>query len=226
MAWPKKLVLVRHAESEGNVLDVRERATSEIATYAYKLTEKGRKQAEATRDWLSKNVEPFDVRYVSYYTRSRETMSIIQPGLSSYEDPRLAEAQRGIYHTMTNEEIQKYYPGELIRKEREGYYHYRPWGGENWPDIELRIHSFMSTLTRDCAGKNVVIVVHGHWLMLMQKLIEHFSIEEALDRYKKGVYKNASVTMYADSVSDGLSSRSVEPVHRLKCIMENFAPWE
>lgn len=223
MPWPKNLLLVRHAESEGNVIDVNKRAESPVPTYAYKLTENGRKQAAATRDWIREQGLRFDVRYVSYYTRSRETMEIIQPNEVPYEDPRLAEAQRGIYHTMTHEEIEKYYPGELIRKQREGYYHYRPWGGENWPDVELRIHSFMSTLARDCGGKNVIIVVHEHWLMLMQKLIHHFSIDEALEKYKQGVFKNASVTWYKGlNATDPYGDKAT----RLVLQMENFAPWD
>lgn len=226
MGWPKNIVFVRHAESEGNVLNVNERAKSEIATHAYKLTDVGRVQAAATRDYLRENYSKFDVRYVSYYARARETMEIIQPGLKTYEDPRLAEAQRGIYHTMTHEEIEKYYPGELVRKEREGLYHYRPWGGENWPDVEMRIHSFFGTLARDCVDKNVLVVVHGHWLMLAQRLIHHFSIEEAIEKYKQGVFKNASVTHYVGEPVEYMSSRSAEPVYRLRLVQANIAPWE
>ena len=219
MGWPWRLVLVRHAESEGNVLGVDERALCGIATHSYKLTETGRKQAEITGRYLQEKFGDFDIYYTSYYTRSKETMSIMYPKAHIYEDPRLAEGQRGIWQTMTEDEIKTFYPGELKRKEREGLYHYRPWGGENWPDMELRIHSFLETLNRDCDGQKVLIVVHGHWLILFQKLIHHFSIKSALDKYRAGTARNASVAIYRGAVNEE-NKKS-----RLVLSGENITPW-
>lgn len=145
-------------------------------------------------------------------------MQLMYPEAKIYEDPRLAEAQRGIWHTMTHEQITKQFPGEIERKEREGLYHYRPWGGENWPDIELRIHSFLGTLSRDYEGKKVLLVIHGHWLLMLQRLIHHFSIEESLERYKKGIFANTSVTIYQGKNMNGKS--------RLQLAEENTIPWE
>lgn len=196
MSWPELLVLVRHAESEGNLLTADERAEHEISTAEYPLTPHGREQARTTGKYLQGKYGQFDVYYTSYYTRSKETLEIMYPEAHVYEDPRLAEAQRGIYHTATKEQIQEHYPLEIVRKEREGLYHYRPPGGENWPDVELRIHSFLSTLSRDYGGQKVLIVVHGNWLILFQRLIHHFSVEEALRRYKAQVVPNTSVTVY------------------------------
>lgn len=228
MAWPRLLVLVRHAESEGNTRTVEERAAFDMGTHEYDLTPRGREQAQATGEYLRRTfpreevfrrVHPFDfdVRYTSYYKRARETMALMCPGEKVYEDPRLAEAQRGIWHTMTREQIEATYPHEIVRKEREGLYHHRPMGGENWPDVELRIHSFLGTLARDYADKKVLIVVHGFWLILFQRLIHHFSIEEAERRYRAGTFENASVTVYEGRNYVG----SADLV--LKC--ENVVPW-
>ena len=215
MAWPKNLVLVRHAESEGNVLSSDERAEFDVATHAYGLTKRGRRQAEITGQLLKDEYGKFDVYYVSYYERSRQTMQIMYPNARVYEDPRLAEGQRGIWHTMTEEQIRLRYPGEIERKEREGLYHYRPLGGENWPDIEIRIHSFLGTLSRDYGGQNVLMVVHGHWLILLQRLLHHFSIEEAVHKYHNSTFANASVTVYVGDISP-----------RLTLFSENRIPWE
>jgi len=197
MAWPKELVLVRHAESEGNRLSVEDRAAFECATHAYGITARGRRQAEITGAWL-RDVYPdgFDVYYTSYYRRARETMRLLFPDANIYEDARLAEAQRGIYHSYTREQVDEHFPLERLRKTCEGLYHYRPPGGENWADVELRIHSFLGTIARDMGEKRVLIVVHGHWLLLFQRLIDHFSIEEAVRRYGQGVAENASVMRY------------------------------
>lgn len=211
MGWPKTLCLVRHAESEGNILSVDERAATPIATHDYALTAKGREQARITGEYLKQKFGDyfFTTYYTSYYRRAKETMQLLFPdldkqGFKVYEDPRLAEAQRGIYHTMTHEQIAACFPGELERKEREGYYHHRPIAGENWPDVELRIHSFLGTLNRDYEGENVLIVVHGHWLILLQRLLERFSIAEAVNRYKGGVAENASVMKLTPNSAIGI----------------------
>lgn len=218
MAWPKQLVLVRHAESEGNVLSVDERARLDVSTHEYGLTERGKEQARATGEYLRRRFGEFNVYYVSYYARSQETMRIMYPDAHVYEDPRLAEGQRGIWHTMTQKEIRENFPGEIERKEREGLYHYRAPGGENWPDIELRIHSFLGTLNRDYDNMNVLIVVHGHWLILFRRLVHHFSIAEAVDKYRTAVVKNASVTLYKGLKHKGKSM--------LVLTEENIVPWE
>lgn len=218
MGWPELLVLVRHAESEGNVRSAEERAKFGLPSHAYHLTELGKKQAKFTGQYLKKRFGIFNVYYTSYYTRSKDTLNIMYPDVRVYEDPRLAEGQRGIYHIMTKNEVRKFFPAELERKEREGLYHYRPLGGENWPDIELRIHSFLGTLNRDYEGQRLLMIVHGHWLILFQRLIHHFSIEEAMIRYKNGVFQNASVTIYKGQLIQGKS--------RLILLEENIVPWK
>lgn len=224
MGWPEKLVLVRHAESEGNVLSMDERVEHEAATHNYALTSRGRKQAEITGEYLREKFGYFDVNYSSYYRRAKETLQLMypevpgEPKVKIYEDFRLAEAQRGIYHTLNSEQVKQLYPNEILRRQRENLYHYRPWGGENWPDVELRIDSFLGMLNRDCEGEKVLIVVHGNWLVLLQLLLEHFSIEEALDRYHNSVVENASVTIYNREIIKG----------RQRLILEthNLIPWK
>lgn len=218
MGWPRKLVLVRHAESEGNIRSVDERAQFEVATHAYKLTPLGHRQAAITGKYLRQEFDRFDIFYTSYYARAQETMRIMYPRAKIYEDPRLAESQRGIWHTMTKEEIAMVFPSELERKNREGPYHYRPFGGENWPDTELRIHSFMGTLSRDYDDQDVLIVDHASWFILFQRLVHHFSIEEAVRRFKGKIVENASVTTYEGMVKNGHS--------RLVLRDQNIVPWK
>lgn len=218
MAWPRRLVLVRHAESEGNIRNSSERAKYEISTHAYPLTKRGCEQARITGAYITEHFGNFDARYVSYYMRSKQTMKIMHPGAKIYEDPRLAEAQRGIWHTMTPDQVALRFPEEVARKEREGLYHYRPLGGENWPDIELRIHSFLGTMNRDYEDNDVEIVGHGHWIILFQRLIDRFSIDEAVRRYRAGSMENASITVYESVLSKGKS--------RLVLKDYNIVPWK
>lgn len=219
MGWPKLLVLVRHAESEGNVRNPNERADYGVGSNFYPLTDHGRQQATLTGKYLQGRFGNFDTYYSSYYTRTNETLSLMYPNAKVYQDPRLAEGQRGIWHVLSEEQMKQRFPEELIRKEREGLYHYRPIGGENWADIELRAHSFLGTLSRDCEDKKVLAAVHGQWLLLLQRLIHHYSIEETVAKYKsRKISENASVTIYESTNVNGKS--------RLKLVEENLVPWK
>ena len=113
MYWPKMLVLVRHAESEGNVHDLETRISAGmIATHEFKLTNRGQRQAEITGQYLKKYFGFFDAYLVSTYMRSRATMKIMYPDAKVCEDSRLAEGQRGIWHIMTHEEVLAQFPKE------------------------------------------------------------------------------------------------------------------
>jgi probable phosphoglycerate mutase len=199
MGWPRLLVLVRHGESVGNIKTAEQRATFETSTQDYPLTENGRRQAELTGEWLRSSFDRFDVYYHSYYRRAKETMQILYPSAKHYEDDRLAEANRGIWHSYTRDEIRQFFPKEIDRKEKEGLYHHRPIGGENWPDVALRLHSFLGTLARDCDQRRVLIVDHGHVRILLQKLIHRFSIDEALRRYHTSIVSNCSTAIYTSN---------------------------
>lgn len=231
MGWPRKLVLVRHAESEGNIRSSAERAEFEMGSQNYPLTERGRQQAIITGEYLRARFGKFDAMHESYYRRSGETMALMFPTPSApdvtnssngakkpFVDPRLAEAQRGIWHVMTHEQVAARFPEEIERREREGLYHYRPLGGENWPDVELRIHSYRNTLIQEYEGQRIVVCGHGNWANLFKRINQHLSIEEAMAEYKSGVVENASVTIY--------EGRAVDGRPRLVLTEENIVPWK
>jgi broad specificity phosphatase PhoE len=216
MPWPKTLVLVRHAESAGNIMGVDERAQALIANYKFPLTARGEKQAVLTGAHLERTFGKFDRHYCSYYERTRQTLDLMCPGVKKIEDARLAEGQRGIWHTMTYDQVKTRFPEEIERKAKEDLYHYRPLGGENWPDIELRIHSFLDMLARDCCGKKILVVTHGHWLILFQKIMQGLSIEESLEQLAAGGFKNASVTVYG----------KMGALKQLRLLEQEAIPWQ
>ncbi len=221
MGWPRAVAWLRHAESQGNILSVEERARWDKPTHDYRLTKRGRNQAKITAQYLRENFCPFDAFYSSHYLRARETLSIMYPEAEVLEDSRLREANRGIWHTMTPEEIAKNFPHEIERKEKYGLYDYKPFGGEDWPDIEMRIHSFLNTLNCYHEGENVLVIVHGNWFNLFRKVNDHLPKEEVLRRYSldnHGVVDNASVTIY--------KGKSVNGKPRLVLEKENIVPWK
>ncbi|MCH7758997.1 histidine phosphatase family protein [Patescibacteria group bacterium] len=218
MSWPKLLILVRHAESVGNVTAVP--AKLNLSAHQYPLTKKGIEQAKITGEYLRKNLKKFDVSFTSYYQRAIQTMELLYPQAQFTKDARLAEQQRGIWHTMTEKEIKKSYPQEIKRKQLEGLYHHRAWGGENWPDVELRIRSFLDDLKKFYHNKKVLLVVHGRWLVIFQSLITPLSIEEAIfkSRLEEAAFANSSITIYEEKTSNKKSN--------LVLVEENIIPWQ
>jgi len=217
MGWPDVWLWIRHGESEGNLRTVDERAAFEEPTHDYALTERGREQGYYTNQWVTKEFGTLDFRYSSNYRRAKETARLIFPDQDVRRDDRLNEAQRGIYHTYTREQIETHFPLEIERREREGLYFHRPFGGENWPDVKLRLHSYFGTIARQHTGQRIADVSHGHVIILRQMLVEHFCVKEALQRYQDVIIPNAAVLVYRGNVVDG------EP--RL-VLEETVVPWE
>lgn len=125
-------------------------------------------------------------------------------------DARLDEKWDGIFHELPRSEIETVYPEEIMRREREGYCHYRAPGGESCPDVEVRIKSFLSDPM--VMGKNILIVGHGRWFVLFQKIMHDLTIEEFMILRDRGI-DNCSVTEY---VFDALSSAPYD----------SFTPWK
>jgi broad specificity phosphatase PhoE len=72
------LVLVRHGESEGNVVSKNPEISTEPfeheASYHYRLTDKGIRQAQCAGKWIKANIgDKFDRYICSDYMRTRET---------------------------------------------------------------------------------------------------------------------------------------------------------
>lgn len=168
-----------------------------MGTNWYALTERGREQARITGKWLRAQY-PSPRRIIrSYYQRTRETADLLYPDFPIREDERLAEASRGIWHVRTEDEIRREAPWEIDRKQFEGLYHYRPIGGENWPDVEGRVRAFRQSLRCRYPGETVVAVTHGHLIMLWQKLVHGWTIEETVARYERHEFaRNAAVLLY------------------------------
>ena len=213
----KELVLVRHGQSTGNLLDANERTKMRVGTNNYDITDLGVSQAEATGAFLQERYpEGFDAYMSSYYARTKQTLRVMYPDVPRVEDPRLAESNRGIWHVMSLEEVTKSMPWEVERREREGLYHYRPPGGENWPDLEIRIMHFVEWLNREYAGKRVLVVGHGTWLLVLERVLTRINIEEMFEIYNGSkhdtFYENTSVTIYSNV--DGalmLTERNIVP---------------
>ena len=216
MKNPSLLVFVRHAESVGNTMTEDERASYYIPNHQYGLTQNGLHQAKKVGIYLEETFGKFDAYFSSPYKRAIKTAQIACPSAAIKIDPDLIELQKGIWHTMTRADIQKAYPDEIERFEKLGYYYNWPKNGENCVGCEGRIKRFLAYLREFHSGERVLVFGHGHWSVLLDRILNDGSVEEVLQRFKDGWLNNASVTQYEDHIS-GIGERFVRTHTNIIC---------
>lgn len=181
---PKRIILIRHGESEGNVDKL---IYMHKPDYALMLTEKGKGQATETGKKLLRVIgtnQTYGVYYSPFF-RARQTMDIAllqlknSPILFKKEDVRLREQEwsNGLRKEDLNEQ-------KLIEFERDmyGHYYYRFYGGESCADCENRVSDFLHTLHRDFKKPNfprdILIFAHGMLNRIFIKKWLHATVEE------------------------------------------------
>ena len=148
---PKRLILVRHGESQGNVDDDIYEHTADNALH---LTKKGWGQAESAGRALREIVGDESVHfYVSPYVRTRETFHAIAKAFGGYtnvpwrEDPRIREQDWGNF-----QDVEKVARQNKERKKFGKFFYRFPDGGESSCDVYDRVSTFLETLYRQwCA---------------------------------------------------------------------------
>jgi broad specificity phosphatase PhoE len=229
--WPSLLVVMRHAESEANLRRETLRKENSKETHVglavrdvdVELTENGERQGRATGRYLDDRFPPFDVVYVSPYRRTRRTADaavseMAKPPRRVIEE-RLREKEFGILEGLTKHGIEQLHPEEHRRKIAVAKYYYRPPGGESFPDINLRVHSFIGTMVREHAGERVLVVTHSVVVLCFRRLLERMEEEEVLKLDREDEVKNASLLVYEAGDRDGLRGVLVRTDW-------NLAPWE
>ncbi|MCP4105670.1 MAG: histidine phosphatase family protein [Desulfobacteraceae bacterium] len=176
---PKRIILIRHGESQGNA----ERKSYEsIPDYQICLTDKGREQAFAAGKKIKEIVGSENIyAYISPFYRTRQTYVQVRKFLAdnivkSIEDPRLREMDWG--HLRPYDENK-----EIIRERDEfGIFYYRIPDGESGADVYDRISTFLETMHRDFVKQdypaNSLIITHGVLLRLFLMRWFHWSVEE------------------------------------------------
>jgi broad specificity phosphatase PhoE len=211
---------VRHAESERNIW--KEIATAkgelvyggEVRDMDVPLTANGEKQAVTTGQRLGAELK-FDRAFVSPFKRTMETARLMIDqfpyAVEIIEDERLREIDFGVLDGLTKHGIAHFHPEEKERRLRLGKYHHRPPAGENFPDVALRLHSFLGTLTRETGGESVLVVCHSVVVLIFRKLLERLSEQQilAIDGDRKQDVRNCSVTQYAFESHAGRSGKLV-----------------
>ncbi len=185
---PQSITFCRHAESVGNARGLNDNSTLTTANHQFELSLLGQRQIIQTRDFIqSRFPNGFSEYYVSSFLRTQATFTGLFGGaVIPYEDPRLDEWWKGIFHSLSAEMIAEHYSAESAVLKREGWYHYRPPQGEAGKDVEVRILSFLNSLT---PVDNIFICGHGRWFSYFERLLLQISREAT----KSKVPDNCSV---------------------------------
>ncbi len=176
---PKRIILIRHGESEGNI---DKGVYARKPDYALLLTELGHRQAQGTGSRLREVVGNGSLRfYVSPHFRTRQTFREIATAFNESqfchgEEPRLREQEWG--HLRDRESC------DTVDQARDAYgtFYYRIPDGESAADVYDRVSDFFGTLFRDFEKEsfpeNAVMVTHGMTIRLFLMRWFHWTVEE------------------------------------------------
>lgn len=207
---PRRIILVRHGESQGNADD---RIYETVPDHALTLTERGRAEVLETGRRLRELIGTESLRmWVSPYVRTRQTAQLLDLGVPKDEvrlEPRLREQDWANFQD----------PVQIAEQKRlrnsYGHFWYRFSEGESGSDVYDRVSSFLESLHRnfDDPGMedNVVLVTHGLTMRLFCMRWFHWTVE------------------FFESISNppngGIVVLERQPDHRYR-LTEPFVQWD
>ncbi|WP_460398192.1 histidine phosphatase family protein [Actinophytocola sediminis] len=171
-----RIILLRHAESLGNVDEL---AYTRTPDHALPLTARGEEQARLAGRPLRELLVAPAIAYVSPYVRATRTLALL--GLDdrltrTVPEPRLREQDWGNLQDPVEQEVQK-------RKRHEfGHFYYRLAHGESGADVDDRVASFLNELAQRVAKDHghpdtVLVVSHGLTMRLLCRRLFEWSVD-------------------------------------------------
>tara|TARA_B100001094_G_scaffold315031_1_gene354519 strand:- start:68 stop:859 length:792 start_codon:yes stop_codon:yes gene_type:complete len=188
---PIDLILIRHGESERNLISKDENIEYDKEEYnsthssKFRLTQKGKEQSIITGQYIKNNIsKTFDKYYTSDYIRTKETAALLNLDNAFWESEFLIrERDNGVLSGYSKEDKKKLYPDEVKRKEKNLFY-FTPIGGESLANVCLRIEQFINILCRYASGMKVIVVAHGHVLRAFRIRLEKMNHKQIEELYK------------------------------------------
>ncbi|WP_026781892.1 2,3-bisphosphoglycerate-dependent phosphoglycerate mutase [Pleomorphomonas koreensis] len=176
------LVLVRHGQSEWNLLNL---------FTGWKdpdLTELGVKEATAAGTRLKALGYKYDIAYTSVLTRAQHTLRLIleqigQPDLQTIRDQALNERDYGELTGLNKDDARKKWGEEQVHIWRRSF-DVPPPGGESLKNTAERTLPYFNAeiLPRVLKGENVLVAAHGNSLRSIIMDLEKLSGEEIVAR--------------------------------------------
>ena len=201
MAKPLRIVLVRHGQSEANIVQHAQKIGQEIALekdvesradWRQRLSPEGVMQAKIAKKELSKiygNLDFFDTKYISPFIRARETAFLLSRNEKEIWkiDDLLAERLWGIYGRVSvSSRIENF---SLTNKflYNDPFY-MRLDGGESLFDVYLRFRKFNEKLEEENSNENVLIVAHKQLIQVACYFTEQLLPEDWNETKNREIY--------------------------------------
>ncbi len=166
-----EIYLIRHGESQANEKDVF------LGHGDLDLTEKGRKQAELTAEYLKDcglNVVYSSDLLRAYHTAEATAKKV---GLPIIKDERLREINAGKWDFKTFNDLEKEY--------KESYDVWlsniglsQPDGGESVADLQKRVLGVLEEIAKNHVGQKVAVFTHATPIRCLQTYSENKKLEE------------------------------------------------
>ncbi|MBI3224357.1 MAG: histidine phosphatase family protein [Mycolicibacterium cosmeticum] len=182
MGMPVDLVLVRHGQSEANIMQNRRKINPDSPApegffdrpdSRMRLSTLGREQATKTGSWLRAEFPGgFDRYYVSALLRTVETAGTLGVDGDWIIDDRWRERDWGEFGPLSGTEQSAMYKISVKLKHQSKWY-WRPPGGESLATgVRLRFEDILDTMHRELDGKCVIAVTHGEMMEVARVVLE------------------------------------------------------
>ncbi|MBP9669952.1 histidine phosphatase family protein [Candidatus Woesebacteria bacterium] len=175
---PKKIILVRHGETDRNVEKKLMNWINDIGT----LTVKGRSEASQVGQRL-KEIEIHAI-YASDLKRTQETAQIISEhlSLSPVHVHGLRERNLGIFGDHTFDEIKQKWPEKLAKFLDNADIDWNELEGESIRDVHNRFQGFIAEIESKHKDENVLFVTHsGIIYTVLRDLFDFFPQDSWMD---------------------------------------------
>jgi len=168
-----RLILVRHAEAEGNNKRVFHGWTDGG------ITKKGHLQAKLAAEKLKDY--KMDIIFSSTSLRTKQTAKYIaeMKNLDIIEDSRLMEINGGDWEGRPWSELPKKWPIEYDTWENKPHVHQMP-NGESMEAFYKRILSAIMDIIKNNPGKNICVVTHGTAIRALMCYFYGYELEKML----------------------------------------------
>ena len=153
---PLDLILIRHGESERNLIakdneiEFDEKEYKSIHSSKFRLTEEGKKQSIVTGKYIKEHISSnFDKYYTSDYIRTKETAGLLNLENALWDcEFLIRERDNGVLSGLSNIEKELLYHDEILRRNKNLFY-FAPIGGESianvcsgsWPQHSFQLCS-------------------------------------------------------------------------------------
>jgi broad specificity phosphatase PhoE len=163
------LLLVRHAESEGNALGLMQ------GLQDFPLSERGKGQARRLGSWLAAQGIRWDRAYCSPLLRAHETATIVceATGHAAPElEPDLVELAAGTLEGLDRRQMAEQFPLFLQRHVTE-IGDFGEFGGESYDQVQIRAQRLLDRLVAGhrASADKLLLVGHGGFHFQMLKLL-------------------------------------------------------